>query len=360
MKTALAPHRFTSFPKADIIPYLLSRHLQKALSLTQLSTIGSIAGILLSISLNHSVLATLPFALHVLVMSETQRRQISKLQHSDRQQQLAVSQVQSGIDELNEKLVTLGNLPISIFSGVASPSPHIQTYLNQILVKLRQLQRQHKVWELERLGNLEQKFQQQQDRFDRFVAVVEPVNSINRSLDVVNSPKTAKEPIRPLTDRVAIFIDEANLYHAALEREITIDYAKFLALLKDASPNCHVIVYVATDRTNGKQKGFLSALKRQGIELVTQEIIRRLDGSIKGNVDLRLGAELLVKRIQDYDTAILVSGDADFVPVIEQSRSQGKRIEVVSFRSNTGAALIKAADCYVNLEQLIDRICLRN
>jgi uncharacterized LabA/DUF88 family protein len=65
-----------------------------------------------------------------------------------------------------------------------------------------------------------------------------------------------------------------------------------------------------------------------------------------------------VKRINDYDTAVIVSGDADFVPVIEQSRNQGKRIEVVSFRSNTGAALIKAADSYLNLEQLIDRIRL--
>ncbi len=67
-----------------------------------------------------------------------------------------------------------------------------------------------------------------------------------------------------------------------------------------------------------------------------------------------------MKRIHDYDTAIIVSGDADFVSVIEQSRSQGKRVEVASFRSNTGAALINAADCYLNLEQLIDRIRLHN
>ena len=361
MKTALDSHRFASFTKANILPYFLSRHLQKALSPTQVSTIGSIVGVLLSISLNHSVLATLPLAMHVLVVSETQRRQISKLQHSDRQQQLAVSQVQSGIDELSNKLATLCKSSTSILPDAASPSPHIQTHLNQILVKLRQLQHQHKVWELERLGNLERQFQQQQDRFDdRFVAVLELVNNSNQALAVVSPPKTAKEPIRPLTDRVAIFIDEANLYHAALERGIAIDYGKFLALLKDASPNCHAIAYVATDRANGRQKGFLSALKRHGLELVTQEIIRRVDGSTKGNVDLRLGAELLVKRIQDYDTAILVSGDADFVPVIEQSRSQGKRIEVVSFRSNTGAALIKAGDSYLNLEQLIDRIRIRN
>jgi uncharacterized LabA/DUF88 family protein len=359
MKISIASTSLPTVQKADIIPYFLSRHLQTALSLTQISTIGSLVGMLLSISLNHSIVGTLPFALHVLVISETQRRQISKLQQSDRQHQLAVSQVQSGIDELQAKLTTRDNLP-TISPEAAAESAHIQTHLTQVMAKLRQLQRQQQVWELQRLASLEQKFQQQQDRFEQLVAETEAVNSRSNRIEVVNQPKTVKEPMRPLTDRVTIFIDEANLYHTALARGFTIDYGKFLALLKDASPHCHAIAYVATDRTNGRQKGFLGALKRHGLELVTQEIIRRVDGSIKGNVDLRLGAELLVKRIDDYDTAVLVSGDADFVPVIEQSRSQGKRIEVVSFRSNTGAALIKAADSYLNLEQLIDRICIRN
>jgi uncharacterized LabA/DUF88 family protein len=357
MKTALTSQHFAATKKTDIVPYFLSRHLQTALNLTQISTIGSLVGMVLSISLNHSVVATLPFALHVLIMSETQRRQITRLQQSERQHQLSLAQMQSGMDELTHKLATVANSSPPALA--ATTSAHHQTYLNQVQVKLRQLQRQHQVWEQERLATLEQKFQQQQDRLDRSTAITQAFATPNRSIEVVN-PKTDKEPLRPQTDRVTIFIDEANLYHAALERGIAIDYAKFLALLKATSPDCHAIAYVATDRTNPRQKGFLSALKRQGLELVTQEIIRRRDGSLKGNVDLRLGAELLVKRIQDYDTAILVSGDADFVPVIEQSRSQGKRIEVVSFRSNTGAALIKAADSYLNLEQLIDRLCIRN
>jgi uncharacterized LabA/DUF88 family protein len=260
---------------------------------------------------------------------------------------------------LQAKLATLATAPITA-SEAPTAMPHLKTHLNQVSVKLRQLQRQHQVWEVERLASLEQKLQQQQERLEQFVTVAETIDNSHDRVEVVNLAKTVKEPIRPLTDRVAIFIDEANLYHAALARGMTIDYGKFLALVKDVSPHCHAIAYVATDRTNGRQKAFLSALKRHGLELVTQEIIRRGDGSIKGNVDLRLGAELLVKRIDDYDTAVLVSGDADFVPVIEQGRSQGKRIEVVSFRSNTGAALIKAADSYLNLEQLIDRICVRN
>jgi uncharacterized LabA/DUF88 family protein len=355
MKTYLVPNRFIS-AKTDLIAALSHRYVQTDLNLNQISTIGSLAGILLSISLHQPAIATLPLALHILIATETQRRQIEKLQHFNRQQQFAVSQAQSGIDRLNDKFTTSNNPPL-IAAESNKSAAHVKTQFNQVLVKLRQLQHQHQVWEVERLTNLEQKFQQHQDRLEQLVLIAEtPVHY--PEIKVVNLPKTVKEPIRPLTDRVVIFIDEANLYHAALERGITIDYSKFFALLKDASPNCHAIAYVATDRTNFRQKVFLRRLKSQGVELVTQEMIRRQDGSIKGNVDLRMGSELLVKRINDYDTAVIVSGDADFVPVIEQSRNQGKRIEVVSFRSNTGAALIKAADSYLNLEQLIDRIRL--
>ena len=357
MKTYLVPNLSIS-AKTDIIGNIARRYFQTDLNLNQISTIGSLAGILLSISLHQSVVATLPLALHILIATEAQRRQIEKLQHSQRQQQFAVSQAQSGIDRLNDKFSTINNIPVIAPESNRS-NPHIKTHLNQVLIKLRQLQHQHQTWEVKRLVSLEQKFQQQQDRLEQILSIAEtPVLPL--AIKVVNPSKTVKEPIRPLTDRVMIFIDEANLYHAALERGMTIDYARFLALLKDVSPNCHAIAYVATDRTNFRQKVFLKRLKSQGIELVTQEMIRRSDGSTKGNVDLRLGSELLVKRINDYDTAVIVSGDADFVSVIEQSRSQGKRVEVVSFRSNTGAPLIKAADSYLNLEQVIDRIRLHH
>jgi uncharacterized LabA/DUF88 family protein len=354
MKTYLVPDRFIS-AKTDIIATLSRHYFQTDLNLNNISTIGSLAGILLSISLQQPAIATLPLALHILVATEMQRRQSAKLQYSAQQHQFAVAQVQSGIDRLNDKLATLTNTP-KIAHEPAKSTAHMQTSLNQIVSKLRQIQYKQGIWEVEQLPILEQKFQQQQERFDRLLLVAEtPIRQ--PEIQVVNPPKTVKEPIRPLTDRVVIFIDEANLHCAAQERKISIDYARLFALLKDTSPNCHAVAYVAVDHTRVGQKEFIKALKRKKIELVAQDVIRRQDGTTKGNVDLRLGAELLVKRIHDYDTAIIVSGDADFVPVIEQSHCQGKRVEVVSFRSNTGAALIKAADSYLDLEQTID--CIR-
>jgi uncharacterized LabA/DUF88 family protein len=235
----------------------------------------------------------------------------------------------------------------------------MQTSLNLIMGKLRQIQYKQGIWETEQLPILEQKFQQQQERFDRLLLIAEmPV--LQPEIQVANPPKRVKEPIRPLTDRVVIFIDEANLHCAIKEQKISIDYTRLFNLLKDTSKDCHAIAYIARDHTNARQTEFIKALKRKKIELVAQDVIRRQDGTTKGNVDLMLGAELLVKRVHDYDTAIIVSGDADFVHVIEQSHCQGKRVEVASFRSSTGAALIKAADSYLNLELVIDCIRLDN
>jgi uncharacterized LabA/DUF88 family protein len=296
MRTFLPLLNLKSLAQAEITSPL-SNHLPEILTTTRLSAIGSMAGIAMSILFNQSLFATIPLSLHILAISETHRRQIGKLHRSEKQQHLAAQLVQQQIDELCGRLKTL----------------------------------------------------------DRRVSQLTLVPSLNSP-----TPKTAKEPQRPSTDRVAIFIDEANLYHAALNRGIKIDYAKLFSLLKSYTKDCRAPIYIATDSTNQGQKMFLKALERQGYEVITQEIVKRSDGSVKGNVDLRLGSELLVKHAGDYDTAVLVSGDADFVPAIEQSHRQGKRVEVASFRSNTGTALIKASDCYLNLETVVNQICFNS
>ena len=100
------------------------------------------------------------------------------------------------------------------------------------------------------------------------------------SAPISNLPKLAKEPVRPPADRVVVFIDEANLYHAARSRGIKIDSPQLLKTLKDRSTDFQAIAYVAVDRQNPHQKNFLSMLKRHGVELVTQEVVHRCDGSI--------------------------------------------------------------------------------
>ena len=100
----------------------------------------------------------------------------------------------------------------------------------------------------------------------------------------------------------------------------------------------------------------MSRLKKKGFQIASKPVVKREDGSVKGNLDMEIGLGL-VNSIDSYDTAVLISGDADFVCAVNQSRSYGKRVEVASFRTNTSASLIKAADSYLNLETIKEQIC---
>jgi hypothetical protein len=70
---------------------------------------------------------------------------------------------------------------------------------------------------------------------------------------------------------------------------------------------------------------------------------------------MELASDML-ELINSYDTAILVSGDGDFSDTVKRLQSRGKRVEVVSFRSSTSNTLIDAANKYLDLETIRERI----
>ncbi|WP_155942037.1 NYN domain-containing protein, partial [Richelia intracellularis] len=83
--------------------------------------------------------------------------------------------------------------------------------------------------------------------------------------------------------RVAIFIDGSNLFYAALQLGIEIDYAKLLVLLIRDSRLLRAFFYTGVDRTNDKQQGFLLWMRRNGYRLVTKDVVQFPDGSKKAN-----------------------------------------------------------------------------
>ena len=57
-----------------------------------------------------------------------------------------------------------------------------------------------------------------------------------------------------------------------------------------------------------------------------------------------------------YDTAVLVSGDEDFVYAVNAVAYKGCRVEVAGFRSNTAPKLIDVADYFIDLGEIADRV----
>ncbi|OKH56087.1 NYN domain-containing protein [Calothrix sp. HK-06] len=151
--------------------------------------------------------------------------------------------------------------------------------------------------------------------------------------------------------RVAIFLDGSNLFYAALQLGIEVDYTKLLSLLLEKSQLLRAFFYTGVDRTNEKQQGFLLWMRRNGYRVITKDLIQLADGSKKANLDVEIAVDMITLA-GHYDTAVLVSGDGDLAYAANAISFQGVRVEVVSLRSMTSDSLINVADRYIDLDSI--------
>jgi uncharacterized LabA/DUF88 family protein len=153
------------------------------------------------------------------------------------------------------------------------------------------------------------------------------------------------------TGRVAIFIDGANLFYAAMQLNLEIDYAKLLRCLAKDRQLIRAYFYTACDSTNDKQQGFLLWMSRNGYRVVTKELIQFPDGSKKANLDVEIAVDMITLS-KHCDTIVLLSGDGDLAYAVNSIAYKGVQVEVVSLASMTSDSLINVADCYTDLEQI--------
>ncbi|MBD2493525.1 NYN domain-containing protein [Nostoc sp. FACHB-280] len=177
-------------------------------------------------------------------------------------------------------------------------------------------------------------------------------------------PRTNSSTINGLNrGRVAIFIDGVNLFHAALQLGIEIDYLKLLCRLTSGSRLLRAFFYTIVDvnrptparpRANDKQQGFLFWMRRNGYRVVTKEA-QPTDNSKKPNLNVEIAVDMITLAPY-YDTAILVSGDGALAYAVEAVTSKGGRVEVVSLRPMTSDSLIDVADYFLDLDSIKQEI----
>lgn len=158
--------------------------------------------------------------------------------------------------------------------------------------------------------------------------------------------------------RVIIFIDGSNLFYAASSLKLEIDYVKLLHYLIAKDCLVHVFFYTGYEPTNEKQYKFLHWMRHYGFRVITKAVTQAPNSAKKANLDVEIAVDMMTLA-QHCDTAVLVSGDGDFAYVVNAIAAQGVRVEVVGLRSMTSAALIDAADYYIDLaaiQQTITKI----
>lgn len=156
--------------------------------------------------------------------------------------------------------------------------------------------------------------------------------------------------IKHKEQRVGVFIDTQNLYHSA--RNLYKARVNFGAVLKDAVAGralVRAVAYVITTEA-GDEKNFFEALEKQGIETKTKDLQIFAGGSKKADWDVGLAVDA-IKMASRLDSVVIVSGDGDFVPLVEYLQSIGIQVEVVSFGQSTSGKLREAVDDFVDLSE---------
>ena len=156
--------------------------------------------------------------------------------------------------------------------------------------------------------------------------------------------------IKHKEQRVAVFIDAQNLYHTA--RHLYKQKVNFGEVVKDAVGDrslIRAIAYVITTES-GDEQSFFEALEKSGIETKTKDLQIFAGGSKKADWDVGLAVDA-IRMAPKLDSIIIVSGDGDFVPLVEYLQiNEGCQVEVVSFGKSTSARLKEMTDDFLDLD----------
>jgi len=155
--------------------------------------------------------------------------------------------------------------------------------------------------------------------------------------------------IKHKEQRVGVFIDTQNLYHSA--RNLYNARVNFGAVLKEVVAGrklVRAVAYVIATET-GDEKNFFEALTKLGIETKTKDLQVFHTGTKKGDWDVGLTVDVM-RMASRLDAVIIVSGDGDFIPLVEYMKNHtGTQVEVASFGKSTSNKLREVADDFIDL-----------
>jgi uncharacterized LabA/DUF88 family protein len=181
-----------------------------------------------------------------------------------------------------------------------------------------------------------------------------------------------------LGQRVGIFVDVQNLYHSAKNiYRARVNYNELIRNLVRGRQLIRSMAYVVrseglvptheereheTPRTGPRalssEAAFFEALEKAGLELRLKDLQVYPDGLKKADWDVGMAVDA-IRMSQFLDVVILVTGDGDFIPLVNYLKwGTGCLVEVAAFRQSASTKLQEVADHFIAMED-IPRIILR-
>ena len=155
-------------------------------------------------------------------------------------------------------------------------------------------------------------------------------------------------------ERVMVFVDVRNVLRAFDDdlQFCQVDINGMVRNLTNGRNTIRPYAYDGSPWSDGKGEGFHNHLCRCGFTMRLSGPYN-LDEPRQKGVDVNLATDMVLFAYADqYDIAILVSGDSDFVPAVEKVKLMGKKVEVASFENGISASLRLSADRYHNLDDV--------
>lgn len=157
-----------------------------------------------------------------------------------------------------------------------------------------------------------------------------------------------KNPLKHPDQRVGVFIDVQNMYYSA--KNLHNKKVNFGNIVKEVVADRKLIRAIAyVVRTESKEEQpFFEALYKLGIETREKDLQIFSTGMKKADWDVGLAVDA-IRLAPSLDAIVIVSGDGDYLPLIEYLQSMGKQVEVAAFAGTTSGRLIEAVDDFIDL-----------
>ena len=168
------------------------------------------------------------------------------------------------------------------------------------------------------------------------------------------------------SERIALFIDGANLYATAKALGFDIDYKRMLYMFRSEARLVRALYYtaLAEDQEYSSIRPLIDWLDYNGYTMVTKPTKEYTDASgrrkIKGNMDIELAVDAM-QLSEHLDHVVLFSGDGDFRSLVAALQQKGLRVSVISTLQTqppmVADELRRQADQFVDIADLEKDIC---
>lgn len=136
-------------------------------------------------------------------------------------------------------------------------------------------------------------------------------------------------------EKIALFIDGANLYATSRSLGFDIDYRRLLSYFQDKGYLLRAYYYTALveDQEYSSIRPLIDWLDYNGYKVVTKPAREFTDATgrrkIKGNMDIELAVDAL-ELAPHVDHYVIFSGDGDFRTLVDALQRKGRKVSIVS------------------------------